>query len=380
MACGEPCLPGSPWPTTLRAEGRDSSSLFPIPCMKRGVKYAGTTVASTARMMALGLPGQQEARGPWLEQSVPDEWHPKQGTKTGTVQEELLPMGRTYTEETHGGLSPMEDIPQWSRVGRKLLVSKNLLSGWVVSCLCLHWLLQEPRNAWQRWSIQELDFEGRSVFFIQDLHYLFPSSAQLYPRANLSQPSNPAAKTCRNSPFVTHLAPISQILTFPVSRAVGAGVSSLQSPTLNPTSPTEEEGCGRPVVGSGAGCGETKAVSKTQRNKQDKWEPKVPPESPRMGRLSCFREESFWSWLSPSVRGATGGAQCLPRASTAGVGAFRAAERPASQRNGATPCFWWWEGEQQGPKRKKESFLFQPSSFAVAPLCPHYGQHQLPFS
>lgn len=85
--------------------------------------------------------------------------------------------------------------------------------------------------------------------------------------------------------FVTHPAPISQRLTFPVSRAVGAGVSNVQSPTLNPTDPTEgEQGCGRPAlhggVGSGAACGETKDVSKIQRNKQDKWELKVPPRSP----------------------------------------------------------------------------------------------------
>lgn len=157
---------------------------------------------------------------------------------------------------------------------------------------------------------------------------------------------------------MTHLSPVSQNLTFPVSHAVGAGVSNLQSPTLNPTSPTEgEEGCGRPVlhcgVGIGAACGETKDVSKTQKNNRDRWELKVPSESPRLGRLTCFCEESFWSWLRPSMRGATGDRQCLPRASTARVAEPSALQKGPHPTNGATPCFWWWEGKQQGEKKRK---------------------------
>lgn len=63
------------------------------------------------------LAGLLTSRGPRLQQSVPEEWHPKQGTNTGAVHEEVLPMGRTHTEEIQEGLSSMGGTPQWSKGG-----------------------------------------------------------------------------------------------------------------------------------------------------------------------------------------------------------------------------------------------------------------------
>lgn len=82
-----------------------------------------------------------------------------------------------------GGASPsrLEKAHPPTLAYRKLLISKNLLSGWVVSCLCLHWLLQEPHDATLSWGIQELDFEG-SVGFLS----FYPARQQLVKQGALA--------------------------------------------------------------------------------------------------------------------------------------------------------------------------------------------------
>lgn len=69
-------------------------------------------------------------------------------------------------EKRHTFPSSLERVYPPTLAFRRLLVSRNLLFGWVVPCLCLHWLLQEPHDAWLRWGIQELDFESSLGFLI----------------------------------------------------------------------------------------------------------------------------------------------------------------------------------------------------------------------
>lgn len=102
------------------------------------------------------------------------------------------------------------------------------------------------------------------------------SSAQLYPRANLSQAGNPAAKTC------TCNTPSTNIPTPNLSCAVGAGVSNVQSATLNTT---QQESRAVADLFCTVGWAVVQHVVKQrmslkQRNKQDRWELKVPPRSP----------------------------------------------------------------------------------------------------
>jgi len=54
-------------------------------------------------------------RGPTLEQSVPEELHPVEGTHAGAVCEELQPVGKTHAGEVCEGLSAMGGTPCRSR-------------------------------------------------------------------------------------------------------------------------------------------------------------------------------------------------------------------------------------------------------------------------
>lgn len=110
--------------------------------------------------------------GPWLEQSVSDEWHPKKGTNTGAVQEELLPIERTHTEETHGGQSPMGGTPQWSRAGSVCAAlqrkewQRECVRNWLqlpFPILLCHWGLGGKEN--EQWScIGNKGGVGKDVF------------------------------------------------------------------------------------------------------------------------------------------------------------------------------------------------------------------------
>lgn len=67
-------------------------------------------------------------------------------------------------EKGHTSPSSLDRVYPPTLAFRKLLASKNLLSGWVVPCLCLHRLLHQPHNVWLKWGIQELGFEGSLGF------------------------------------------------------------------------------------------------------------------------------------------------------------------------------------------------------------------------
>lgn len=67
------------------------------------------------------------------------------------------------------------------------------------------------------------------------------------------------------------------------------------------------------------------------------------------------------------MRGATGDGQCLRRASTARVAEPSALQKGPHPTNGAAPCFWLWEGKQQGGKKEKEKIF--PSFIPAFQLC-----------
>lgn len=73
-----------------------------------------------------------------------------------------------------GGTSPsgLERVYLPTLTYRKLWVSKNLLSVWDVSCLCLHWLLQEPHDARLSCSLQELTLKVVWASY----HFILPDS------------------------------------------------------------------------------------------------------------------------------------------------------------------------------------------------------------
>jgi len=58
------------------------------------------------------LAGLVTCGGPTLEQSIPEDCTPWEGTHTGAVGEELQPVGRTHVEAVCGELSPVRQTPQ----------------------------------------------------------------------------------------------------------------------------------------------------------------------------------------------------------------------------------------------------------------------------
>lgn len=94
-------------------------------------------------------------------------------------------------------------------------------------------------------------------------------------------------------------------------------------------------------------------------------------ESPRMGTLSCSLEESFW--LSPCMRGAMGDGESLTAVKHRSL--LRCTRAHIPQSNGAT-----FGGGKESNKGKKKEEKNIPVIYSCLPLCPHYGQHQVPFS
>ena len=83
-------------------------------CRKPMLKQAPGRGCSPWRQAHAGprvLAGSVACGGPMLEYSITEGLHPVQETHTGTVLEELQPVGRTDFEDLHKGLYPVGGTP-----------------------------------------------------------------------------------------------------------------------------------------------------------------------------------------------------------------------------------------------------------------------------